>query len=249
MGAIYPDLASKTVVVTGGASGIGEAIVRAFAGQGAKVGFLDLDTVAGEALAKELGAATRFEAVDLRDIEALQAAIGRIRAALGPIGILINNAARDDRHTLESVTPDYWRERMATNLDHLFFAAQAVIPDMRALGGGSIVNMGSTSYIVSGDAFVAYKTAKSAGVGLTRALAREVGADNIRVNLVLPGWIMTKRQIEMWLKPTSEAALMQNQCLKRRLVPDDIARAVLFYASDEAGAITAQSHIVDGGWV
>jgi D-xylose 1-dehydrogenase len=247
-GAVYPDLNGKTVVVTGGASGIGEAITRAFVGQGARVGFLDLDEAAGVALAEELGGRARFEKVDLRDIEALRTAIGRVRAAFGPIGVLVNNAARDDRHTLDSVTPEYWRDRMATNLDHQFFAAQAVIPDMRRLGGGSIVNIGSTSYLVTGDSFVAYKTAKSASVGLTRALAREVGPDNIRVNLVLPGWIMTQRQIDLWLTPEGEANMLKSQCLKRRLVPDDIARPVLFFASDDAGAITNQSHIIDGGW-
>lgn len=247
-GAIYPDLSGKTVVVTGGASGIGEAITRAFVGQGAKVGFLDLDDAAGVALAAEMGERSRFERVDLRDIEALRAAIGRIRAALGPISILVNNAARDDRHAIDDVTPEYWRERMATNLDHQFFAAQAVIPDMRALGGGSIINIGSTSYLVSGESFVAYKTAKSASVGLTRALAREVGPDNIRVNLILPGWIMTKRQLDLWLTPEGEANMLRSQCLKRRLVPDDIARPVLFYACEDASAITNQCHVIDGGW-
>lgn len=249
MPARYPDLEGRTVLVTGGASGIGEAIVRAFAGQGAKVGFLDLDATAGRALQAELGAATAFEVVDLRDIEALQRAIAAIRTTLGPISVLVNNAARDDRHSIDSVTPAYWRERFATNLDHQFFAAQAVYKDMQAAGGGAILCMGSTSYMVSHDAFAAYKTAKSAAVGLTRSLARELGPHNIRVNCLIPGWIMTKRQVDLWLTAEGEAALMAQQCLKRKLVPEDIARAALFLASEEAAAMTAQTMIVDGGWV
>lgn len=249
MAARYPDLEGRTILVTGGASGIGEAIVRAFAGQGAKVGFLDLDAAAGHALQAELGAGAAFEAVDLRDIEALQRAIAAIRATLGPITVLVNNAARDDRHSIDAVTPAYWRERFATNLDHQFFAAQAVYKDMQAAGGGAILCMGSTSYMVSHDDFAAYKTAKSAAVGLTRSLARELGPHNIRVNCLIPGWIMTKRQVDLWLTPEGEAALMAQQCLKRKLVPEDIARAALFLASGEASAMTAQTMIVDGGWV
>ncbi len=245
----YPSLPGKTVLVTGGATGIGEAIVRAFADQGARVGILDLDTAAGSALAAELGAGTAFETVDLRDIEALQRAIGALRARLGPVDILVNNAARDDRHRIEDVTPAYWRERFAVNLDHQFFASQAVIGDMQARGGGAILCMGSTSYTASHDDFAAYKTAKSATIGLTRALARELGPHNIRVNCLIPGWIMTRRQVDLWLTPEGEAALMTQQCLKRKLIPEDIARAALFLASDEAGAMTAQTMVVDGGWI
>jgi D-xylose 1-dehydrogenase len=245
----YPSLAGKVALVTGGASGIGGALVRAFADQGAKVGLLDFDRDAGTALAASLGAAARFEAADLRDLDALPQAIARIRAALGPIDILVNNAARDDRHSIAEVTPAYWRERFATNLDHQFFATQAVCSEMAARGGGAIVNMGSISWLASDDNFAAYKTAKSAVVGLTRALARELGPKRIRVNSVMPGWIMTERQIELWLTPEGEQELLRRQCLKRKLVPDDIARVVLFLASDEASAVTAQSWIVDGGWV
>ena len=247
--AIYPDLRGCNVLVTGGATGIGEAVTRAFAGQGAKVGVLDLDAEAGNELAKELGSAIAFEATDLRDLETLPASIDALRRRLGPFGVLVNNAARDDRHAIDDVTPAYWRERMATNIDHQFFAAQAVCKDMRALGGGSIICMGSTSYMQSKDSFAAYKTAKSAAVGLSRALARELGADNIRVNCLIPGWIMTKRQIDLWLTPESERELMTQQCLKRRLMPDDIARAALFLASRQSSGMTAQSMIVDGGWV
>lgn len=246
---IYGSLKDQTVLITGGASGIGESIAVAFHAQGCKVGVLDYNAEAGQTLIQRLGQRAHFEHNDVRDIPALQAAIGRVRDALGPITILINNAARDDRHTIDQVTPEYWRERFATNLDHQFFAAQAVLPDMDAKGGGSIINMGSTSYMVSDDSFAAYKTAKSAVIGLTRALARELGARHIRVNSIVPGWIMTQRQIDLWLTPESEAELLKRQCVKRRLVPDDIAKVALFLASEDAGAITAQSYLVDGGWV
>jgi NAD(P)-dependent dehydrogenase (short-subunit alcohol dehydrogenase family) len=249
MEAVYPDLQGVAVLVTGGATGIGAAIVRAFAGQGARVGFLDLDAAAGETLATELGQAITFERADLRDLEALPAAIDRLRARTGPFRVLVNNAARDDRHTIDQVTPAYWRERMATNIDHQFFAAKAVHADMAAMGGGAIICMGSTSYMQSKDSFAAYKTAKSAAVGLMRALARELGPHNIRVNCLIPGWIMTERQIDLWLTPESERELMTQQCLKRRLVPEDIAGPVLFLASSQSAAMTAQTMIVDGGWV
>ena len=190
-----------------------------------------------------------FEHSDVRDIPAFQAAIRRASDALGPITILVNNAARDDRHTIDQVTPEYWRERFATNLDHQFFAAQAVLPDMEKAGGGSIINMGSTSYMVSDDSFAAYKTAKSASVGLTRALARELGPKNIRVNCLVPGWIMTQRQIDLWLTPDSEKELLKRQCVKRKLVPQDIANVALFLGSDESSAMSAQTYLVDGGWV
>lgn len=245
----YLDLSRRTAVVTGGASGIGEAIVRALVDQGAKVGFLDMDTAAGNALASELGTAVSFETADVRDIAALQAALGRVSARLGPVTVLVNNAARDDRHTIDEVTPAYWRERMATNIDHQFFAAQALHHEMAAAGGGSIICMGSTSYMGSHDSFAAYKTAKSATIGLTRALARELGEKNIRVNCLIPGWIMTQRQIDLWLTPESEKNLLRQQCLKRKLYPADIARPVLFLASSESSGMTAQTMIVDGGWI
>ncbi len=247
---IYPSLANRTVLVTGGASGIGEAIVRNFVAQNARVGLLDIDRAKGAALAAALPAGqVAFEACDLRDIAALRASIAAVRAKLGPITILINNAARDDRHAMETVTPEYWDERFATNLKHQFFAAQAVVPDMRASGGGAIVNLGSVSWVIGQGGMPCYTTAKSAVQGLTRSLARDLGPDNIRVNSILPGWIMTERQIAMWLTPDSEQELMTRQCLKRKLVPDDIAKVVLFFASDDAGACTNQSYIADGGWV
>ena len=167
----------------------------------------------------------------------------------GPITVLVNNAARDDRHPAAEVTPDYWDERFAVNLKHQFFAAQAVQPMMREAGGGSIINMGSTSWMVGQGGMAAYTAAKSAVLGLTRSLARDWGPDNIRVNSIAPGWIMTERQISKWLSPAGEAELMTRQCLKRKLYPDDIARVVLFLAADDSSAITNQSYIVDGGWV
>ena len=245
---IYGSLRGKTVLITGGASGIGESIARAFHAQGGRVAVLDYNAEAGQALAASLGQGLHFEPCDVRDIPALQGAIRRASQALGPITILVNNAARDDRHTIDQVTPEYWRERLAINLDHQFFAAQAVLPDMDSAGGGSIINMGSTSYMVSDDSFAAYKTAKSAVVGLTRALARELGPRNIRVNCLIPGWIMTQRQIDLWLTPESEAELMRRQCVKRRLVPEDIARFALFLGSDDSAAMSAQTYLVDGGW-
>jgi D-xylose 1-dehydrogenase len=245
----YGSLNGRAVLVTGGATGIGECVARSFHAQGARFAILDYDGEAGRRLAEELGERVRFEHCDVRDIQALQAAVRRASEAIGPIGVLVNNAARDDRHTVDQATPEYWRERFATNIDHQFFAAQAVLPDMKKLAGGSIINMGSTSYLVSDDAFVAYKTAKSAVVGLTKALARELGVHGIRVNCILPGWIMTQRQIDLWLTPDGEKELLRRQCLKRRLVPQDIANFALFLGADDSSAMSSQSYIVDGGWV
>ena len=248
--AIYSSLKQKTVLITGGGSGIGEALTRAFIAQGAKVGFLDYDRAASEALVKEISSTDlHFEYCDLRDIDALQAAIKAVSLKLGPIRVLVNNAARDDRHSLESVTSDYFDERIATNLKHQLFAAQAVARPMATAGGGSIINMGSTSWMIGQGGMPCYTTAKSAVQGLTRGLARDLGPDNIRVNAVIPGWIMTQRQIDMWLTEDSEKELMHRQCVKRKLIPEDIARFVLFMASDEAAACSNQSYIVDGGWV
>ncbi|MGJ4955256.1 SDR family NAD(P)-dependent oxidoreductase [Bradyrhizobium sp. HKCCYLRH2015] len=249
-GTIYPSLKDRAVLVTGGGSGIGEAIVRNFVGQGARVGFIDIDLEASQQVLESLPAEAKvhFAHADLRDIAALRAAVAGAREALGPITILVNNAARDDRHAIEDVTPDYWDERIAVNLKHQFFAAQAVAPDMIQAGGGAIVNLGSVSWVLGQGNMPCYTTAKSAIQGLTRALARDLGPSNIRVNSILPGWIMTERQQRMWLTPEGEAELMRRQCLKRKLVPDDIARVVLFFAADDSGACTNQNYIVDGGW-
>ncbi len=248
MAAIYPDLAGKVVVVTGGAQGIGEAIVRAFAAQKARVGILDIDAERGAALAAELGPDACFQRCDVTDIPALKAAIGAVRETLGPIGVLINNAAHDERHDTLEVTEAYWDGRIAVNLKHQFFAAQAVLPDMIAAGGGAIVNLGSCSWIIGQGGMAAYTASKSAVLGLTRSLARDFGEHGVRVNAVAPGWIMTERQLELWVTPETEKDIYANQCLKRRLVPDDVARLVVFLSSDEASAITNQHHIVDGGW-
>lgn len=251
-GAIYSSLKGRTVLVTGGGSGIGEAIVEHFVAQGAKVGFIDIASEPSEALVQRLraeGGTVHFEHCDLKDIPATQAAIDRIRETLGPVTVLINNAAHDERHAIDDVTPEYWDDRVAVNLKHQFFAAQAVAPDMKAAGGGAIVNMGSISWMVGQGNMVCYTTSKSAVQGLTRALARDLGEFNIRVNSIAPGWIMTQRQIDLWLDEESEKDLMKQQCLKRKLIPADIARVVLFFASEEAGACTNQTYIVDGGWL
>jgi NAD(P)-dependent dehydrogenase (short-subunit alcohol dehydrogenase family) len=252
MAAVYSDLEGISVLVTGGASGIGAAIVRSFAHQKAKVGFLDIAMEPAERLVDELaaqGATIAFAHCDLTDIEALRTAIAQIRDRHGPILALVNNAAHDERHAAETVTPDYWDQRMAVNLKHQFFAAQAVLPDMQAAGGGAIINLGSVSWMAGQGGMPAYSAAKSAVLGLTRSLARDFGPFNIRVNAIAPGWIMTERQLEKWLTPEAEADLMKAQCLKRKLYPDDIARVVTFLASSQASACTNQQYVVDGGWV
>lgn len=248
MSAIYPDLNDRTVLVTGGAGGIGEAIARAFHAQGCRVGVLDLDVARGEALAAELGPRLAFVACDLTDVPALKAAVAAVRAAQGPIQVLVNNAAHDERHATLEVTEAYWDQRVAVNLKHQFFAAQAVLPDMIAGGGGAIVNLGSTSWMIGQGGMAAYTACKSAVLGLTRSLARDFGEHGVRVNAVAPGWIMTERQLALWVTPETEQEIYRNQCLKRRLVPDDVARVVVFLASEAAGAITNQHYVVDGGW-
>jgi NAD(P)-dependent dehydrogenase (short-subunit alcohol dehydrogenase family) len=248
--AVYPSLNNKVVVVTGGGSGIGESITRSFIKQGAKVAFLDFNEKDSIKLIKDLNTDNlHFEFCDLRDIEQLKNSIKKISSKFGPIQILVNNAARDDRHSLQSVTSEYFDERIATNLKHQLFASQAVVSDMEKNGGGAIVNMGSTSWMIGQGGMPCYTTAKSAIQGLTRGLARDLGPKNIRVNCVVPGWIMTERQVDMWLTPESEKELMDRQCIKRKLFPKDIARFVLFMASDEASACSNQSFVVDGGWL
>ncbi len=250
--ATYPSLKGKTVLVTGGGSGIGASITRRFAEQGSKVAFLDIAEEPSKKLVNELAAAghaVHFEPCDLRDIAALQAAITKIAAKLGPVTILINNAAHDERHPTPEVTSEYFDERIAVNIKHQFFCAQAVLPGMVAAGGGSILNFGSVSWMAGQGGMAVYTLAKSAVLGLTRSLARDYGMHNIRVNAIAPGWIMTERQLALWMNPAGEAELMSRQCLKRRLQPDELARATLFFASDEASACTNQQFVVDGGWV
>jgi NAD(P)-dependent dehydrogenase (short-subunit alcohol dehydrogenase family) len=252
MAAIYPDLAGKVVLVTGGASGIGAAIVRAFARQKSTVVLFDINEEAGMGLSRELsgqGLAAYFQRVDLTDIPALRAGVADACKAHGPTAILINNAAHDERHPTEEVTPEYWDDRIAVNLKHQFFAAQAVLSGMKAVGQGVIINFGSTSWMVGQGGMAAYTASKSGVIGLTRSLARDYGPFNIRVIAIAPGWIMTERQIEKWLTPEGEAELMRRQCLKRKLTPDELANFTVFLASDDASACTAQHYVVDGGWV
>ncbi len=249
--ASYPSLAGRVVFVSGGGSGIGASIVEHFAAQGAKVGFVDIDEPASAALVEKIGAAgcvpPLFAGCDVRDIGAYQAAIAKVAGALGPIGVLINNAARDDRHKLEDVTPAFWDERIAVNLRHQYFAIQAVAPGMKKAGGGSIVNFSSVSYHTMTPQLSVYQAAKAAVIGMTRGLARDLGPDGIRLNAITPGWIMTQRQIELWLTPEAEAGLMAAQCLKEKVYPADIARMALWLAADDSRLVTAQNFVVDGG--
>jgi D-xylose 1-dehydrogenase len=250
--AIYPSLRDRAVLVTGGASGIGASIVEHFAGQGARVGFIDFDAAAARSLLEQLGeraSLCRFAEADLRDIAQLRGAIDRLRGELGrPITVLVNNAARDDRHTIEEVTPEYWDERMATNLRHHFFAVQALREEMIAARGGSIINMHSISVLRKNGAMPVYVTAKAAVTGLTRSLARALGPHRIRVNAIIPGWIMTERQLRLWLTPEAEAEMMRGQCIPEKLYPPDVARMVLWLAADDSRLVTAQHFVVDGGW-
>jgi D-xylose 1-dehydrogenase len=249
--AIYPSLRDRVVFVTGGGSGIGAEEVTQFAAQGARVAFVDIADEPSHALVASLAAAGHqepfFQHCDLTDIAALRAAIAEIARRLGPITVLVNNAANDQRHRWEDVTPEYWDERLATNLRHQFFAIQAVAPMMREAGGGSIVNFGSVSWHAGQGGMPAYTTAKAGVEGLTRGMARDLGPDNIRVNCVIPGWIMTERQIRLWLTPEAEANLIRSQCLKQKLVPADVARMVLWLAADDSRMCTSQVFVVDAG--
>jgi D-xylose 1-dehydrogenase len=246
-------LEGNTTFITGGGSGIGESLVEHFCAQGARVTFVDIAGPPSEALVERIAAsghpAPRFVAADLRDIDRLQAIIRETGERQGPIRVLVNNAGNDDRHRLEDVTVDYWDDRMAVNLRHQFFAVQAVRPQMRDAGGGSIINFGSITWLVGDGDCPAYVTAKASITGLTRALAREFGPENIRVNCMLPGWVMTERQMRLWLTPEGERQIEDRQCLKGRLYPPDIARMALFLAADDSRMCSSQNFIVDGGWV
>ncbi len=245
--AIYPSLNGRAVLISGGATGIGAEIVRAFAAQNAVVGFLDFDRKAGAALAAKLG--VHFEYCDLRNIDETRAAIQALREQMGPFHALVNNAARDDRHDWQDVTPEYWDERMATNLRHQFFVSQAIAPDMIAAGGGVIVNMGSCSWWEAMGGFPAYATTKAAVHGLTRTLARDLGRHHIRVNTVVPGHIMTQRQKDLWSPPEFLQARKDRQCLPTLIEPEYVARMVLFLCSDDAAMCSAHNFFVDGGSV
>ncbi len=248
--ALYPSLKDAVVYITGGASGIGEQIVRAFVEQESKVGFVDFDADRSEKLAAELtsdGGKVHVEIADLRDIEALKQAFEGLAQALGPARVLVNNAARDDRHPWEEVTPDYYDERIATNLRHMFFAIQAVAPGMIKLGKGSIINFGSNSWWEAAGGMPVYTTAKAAVHGMTRAFARDLGKHRIRVNTVVPGWVMTERQKELWVTPEAIERHLQRQCLPDAIEPVYLARMVLFLASDDAAMCTANNYMVEAG--
>ncbi len=250
--ATYPSLRGRTVFVTGGASGIGEAIVRAFAAAGGKVAFIDIATAAGEALERELRASNPdilFQQCNITDIAGLQAAIVKSAEVLGPIRVLVNNAGNDTRHDWRTVTPEYWDERMAINLRPMFFAAQAAAPSMIEAGGGSIINFGSITWMLGQGGMAGYSAAKAAVHGLTRSLARDLGKHAIRVNTIAPGWVMTKRQIEMWLTPEADAERAEGQALPGYISPDDVARLAMFLAADDSAMITSQNHIIDAGWL
>ncbi len=251
-GAIYPSLKGRTVLVTGGGSGIGESIVEHFAAQGSKVAFIDLLEKESKALVARLKRKRQkvhYEHCDLTDIAALKRAIANVRKTFGPITVLVNNAAHDERHTIDEVTPDYFDQRIAVNLKHQFFAIQAVAGDMKKAKNGAIVNIGSTSWMVAHGGLPVYAAAKAGVQGLTRGLAHELGRYNVRINHIAPGWILTPRQLKLWSTPESLDQLMKDQCLPRQLKGDDIARAVLFFASDEASAATNQTYVFDGGWL
>lgn len=246
----YPSLAGRKIIVSGGGSGIGEAIVEGFARQGCAVAFVDMLDEAGEALASRLSDAEippHYINCDIRDCDDYGAKIGKIIQRLGGCDVLVNNAANDDRHSIAEVTPAYWDDRMAVNLKHQFFAAQAVLPAMRASGGGSIINLGSISWHLGLAELTLYQTAKAAIEGLTRSLARECGRDNIRVNTIVPGNVQTPRQMR-WYSPEGEAEIVADQCLSGRIQPVDIAAMALFLASDDARFCTAHNYWVDAGW-
>jgi NAD(P)-dependent dehydrogenase (short-subunit alcohol dehydrogenase family) len=250
--ASYPSLVDRTVFVTGGADGIGSAVVANFARQGSKVAFVDIDAENARGTIDRCvrdGAAHTpiFYEVDLRNIEALQAACARAITDLGGVTVLVNNAASDDRHTWEVMTVDYWNDRMNVNLRHYFFAIQALAPQMLAAQLGSIINVGSSSYMMQEDFFPGYAIAKSGVEGITRTMARTFGPNNVRVNTVLPGWVATDRQLTKWWSPEGEAGTLNDQAIKKRILPDEFAQMILFLAADDSGGCTAQQFMVDGG--
>jgi NAD(P)-dependent dehydrogenase (short-subunit alcohol dehydrogenase family) len=245
---VYPSLAGKTVVISGGGSGIGEVIVESFVRQKARVYFLDIAEGESKALVSRLGDAATFIKCDITDTPALQEALAGIERKAGPVAVLVNNAANDDRHKIEDVTPAYWEQRIAVNLRHLFFASQAVVPGMKKLGGGSIINLGSVSWHTAIPELTLYETAKAGIEGMTRAMARDLGPANIRVNCVVPGAIRTPRQMKLWHTPDEEAKILAQQCLKQRVDPIHVAAMVLFLASSDAAMCTAHNYWVDGGY-
>jgi len=246
--AVYPSLSGKTVVVTGGGSGIGEMMVESFARQKSRVFFLDVAEAESKALVERLGNGVRFLPCDLTNVDSLRASFAQIEKQAGAVSVLVNNAANDDRHRLEDVTPEYWDQRLAVNLRHQFFATQCVVPGMKKAGGGSIINLGSVSWHSAIPDLSVYETAKAGIEGLTRALARELGESNIRVNCVIPGAVRTPRQMKLWHTPEEEAKIIAQQCLKARVDPVHVTAMVLFLASDDAAMCTAHNYWVDAGY-
>ncbi len=248
--AIYPSLAGKRVLITGGGSGIGAGIVEGFAAQRADVTFLDIAREASEALTARLsntGHKVQYAHADLTDIAGTQSLLDELTESRGGFDILINNAANDDRHTIDQVDEAYWDERISVNLKHLFFCAQSIIPTMRACGGGAIVNLGSISWHLGLSDLILYQTCKAAIEGFTRSLARELGRDNIRATCVIPGNVRTERQLK-WYTPEGEAEIVDAQCLDGRLLPHDVAAMVMYLASDDARLVTGHRYFVDAGW-
>jgi NAD(P)-dependent dehydrogenase (short-subunit alcohol dehydrogenase family) len=249
----YPSLEGRSVLITGGGSGIGAAMVEEFAMQGARVAFLDIVEQASRELVERLKARCAypplFQVCDLTDIGALREAVATITHLHGAPRVLVNNAGSDDRHTFAEVTPDYWDQRIAVNLKHQFFAAQAVAAGMKAAGGGAIINMSSIAWMIPSANLSVYTTAKAAIVGMTRSLAHDLGEAGIRVNCVLPGAILTERQRRLWMSPEYEQEVLSRQCIKRHILPEEVARLVLFLAADDSAAMTNQNYIIDGGWI
>ena len=250
--ASYPSLVDRSVFITGGADGIGASMVEQFVRQGSRVGFADINVdKAAATVARCVDSGARHEPkfyeVDLVDIAALQRVMERARVDLDGITVLVNNAANDERHTWEEMTPEYWDDRLNTNLRHYFFAIQAVAPGMIEDGNGSIINIGSSSYMMQEDFFPGYAIAKSGVEGITRTMARTFGPYNVRMNTVLPGWVVTERQLARWWTPEGEAQTLDDQALKHRIYPDEFAQMVLFLAADDGAACTAQQFLVDGG--
>jgi NAD(P)-dependent dehydrogenase (short-subunit alcohol dehydrogenase family) len=250
--ASYPSLRGRTAFVSGGASGLGAEFVEQLVGQGTSVGFVDVDVERGQELERRLaegGATVRFVPCDVRDVAALQDAVAEVGGTLGPIRVLVNNAANDHRDRVADMDVALWDDRLAVNVRHHFFAAQAVAAGMRDAGGGSIVNLGSISAHIDLMDLPGYITAKAGVEGLTRTLAREYGPWGIRVNCIIPGWIMTEKQLADWVTPEAEASIARNQCLPQKLYPDDVARMLLWLAADDSRSCTAQQWVVDGGWM
>ncbi|GAB2812413.1 SDR family NAD(P)-dependent oxidoreductase [Dyella kyungheensis] len=250
--ATYPSLADRHVFISGGATGIGAAFVEQFARQGARVSFIDIDQPNGEQLAASLAACEHrplFVRCDVTQLDALEAAIATAREVHGPIGVLVNNAANDVRHAFGSTTAAEFDQNIAINLRHQYFATQAVRDDMRSLGGGSVICLGSTGWMKKNAGYPMYAMAKSAVHGLVNGLARELGHDRIRINALVPGWVITEKQRRLWLDADGEAEIARVQCMPGYLMADDLARAALFLAADDSAMCTGQDFIVDGGWV